>query len=66
MLTIRAVATSKFEVLEVDSVIAKAVVAITMQTKNVIINIDEEQSLDRATAEQLGKIIEFLLNIEED
>jgi hypothetical protein len=37
-----------------------------MKTDNAIINIEEEQSLNRATAEQLGKIIEFLLNIEED
>ncbi len=37
-----------------------------MKPDNAIINIDEEQVLDRATAEQLGKIIEFLLNIEED
>jgi hypothetical protein len=37
-----------------------------METKNTLVNIEEEQSLDRATAEQLGKIIEFLLNIEED
>jgi hypothetical protein len=36
-----------------------------METDNDIINIDEEQSLDRATAEQLAKIIEFLLNIED-
>jgi hypothetical protein len=37
-----------------------------METDNPLLNIDEEQSLDRVTAEQLGKIIEFLLNIEED
>jgi hypothetical protein len=37
-----------------------------MKPDNVLVNIDEEQVLDRATAEQLGKIIEFLLNIEED
>jgi hypothetical protein len=37
-----------------------------METDNVLINIEEKQILDRATAEQLGKIIEFLLNIEED
>jgi len=36
-----------------------------MESTNVILNIDEEQNLDRATAEQLAKIIEFLLNIED-
>ncbi len=36
-----------------------------MQTDNALINIDKEQNLDRATAEQLAKIIEFLLNIED-
>jgi len=36
-----------------------------MQTDNALITIDKEQNLDRATAEQLAKIIEFLLNIEE-
>jgi hypothetical protein len=30
-----------------------------------LINIDEEQNLDRATAKQLAKIIDFLLNIED-
>jgi hypothetical protein len=37
-----------------------------MQTDNLLLNIDEEQALDHATAKQLGRIIEFLLNIEED
>jgi hypothetical protein len=37
-----------------------------MQTNNVLVNIEEEQILDRATAEQLALIVEFLLNIEED
>jgi hypothetical protein len=37
-----------------------------METDNVLAKLEEEHSLDRSTAEQLGKIIEFLLNIEED
>ncbi len=37
-----------------------------MKPDNVLVNIEEEQALDRTTAEQLGKIIEFLLNLEED
>jgi hypothetical protein len=36
-----------------------------MESTHDILNIDEEQNLDRATAEQLAKIIEFLLNIED-
>jgi hypothetical protein len=36
-----------------------------MVTDIPLINIDEEESLDRSTAEQLAKIIEFLLNIED-
>jgi hypothetical protein len=36
-----------------------------MQSKNTIENIDGEQILDRATAEQLARIIEFLRNIED-
>ncbi len=36
-----------------------------MQTDNVLINIDEEQILDIATAKQLARIVEFLLNIED-
>ena len=35
-----------------------------METDNALINIDEEQSLDRDRAKQLAKIVEFLLNIE--
>jgi hypothetical protein len=35
-----------------------------MATNITLINIEEEQSLDRVTAVQLAKIIEFLLNIE--
>ncbi len=36
-----------------------------MESDHILLNIDEEQNLDRATAEQLAKIIEFLLNIED-
>jgi hypothetical protein len=36
-----------------------------MQTDNIIINIDEEQSLDLPTARQLARIVEFLLNLED-
>jgi hypothetical protein len=36
-----------------------------METDKTLINIEEEQNLDRITAEQLAKIIEFLLNIED-
>jgi hypothetical protein len=36
-----------------------------MQTDNTLINIEEEQCLDRVTAEQLAKIVEFLLNLED-
>ena len=36
-----------------------------MQTDNALIDIEEEQSLDRVTAEQLAKIVEFLLNLED-
>ncbi len=46
--------------------IQKQPIPVSMETDKTLINIDEEQTLDRITAEQLGKIIEFLLNIEED
>jgi hypothetical protein len=36
-----------------------------MVTDISLINIEEEQTLDRATAAQLAKIVEFLLNIED-
>jgi len=48
-----------------DIVITKIASPVVMQTDNALINIDKEQNLDRATAEQLAKIIEFLLNIED-
>lgn len=36
-----------------------------MQIDNTIINIDQEDHLDCITAEQLAKIVEFLLNLED-
>jgi hypothetical protein len=36
-----------------------------MKTENAIVNIDEEGNLDHATAAQLAKIVEFLLNLED-
>jgi hypothetical protein len=36
-----------------------------METDNALVDIDEEQSLDRATAKELARIVEFLLNIED-
>ncbi len=37
-----------------------------MKPQNNPTKIDEEECLDQATAAQLGKIVEFLRNIEED
>jgi hypothetical protein len=36
-----------------------------METDNTPDNIEEEQVLDHVTAEQLAKIVEFLLNLED-
>ncbi len=36
-----------------------------METDNALVNIEEEQILDIATAKQLARIVEFLLNIED-
>jgi hypothetical protein len=36
-----------------------------MKSNNVLADIEEEQCLDKTTAEQLAKIINFLLNIED-
>ena len=58
-------ATSNFEVQAGDIVITKAANRVTMETDNALVNIEEEQSLDLATAKQLARIIEFLLNIED-
>jgi hypothetical protein len=35
-----------------------------MQIDKSLVNIDEEQILDVATAKQLARIVEFLLNLE--
>ncbi len=48
-----------------DIVIAKATNRTAMQTDHLIINIDEEQSIDLPTAKQLARIVEFLLNLED-
>jgi hypothetical protein len=58
-------ATSNFEVNHGDTVKAKAAIEVTMQTDNTLIDIDAEEHLDRVTAEQLAKIVEFLLNLED-
>jgi hypothetical protein len=65
MLNHRFTATSNFEVHANIIVITKAVNSSFMVTDIQLINIDEEESLDRSTAERLAKIIEFLLNIED-
>jgi hypothetical protein len=57
--------TSNFEVKARDIVITKAANRKAMQIDNALINIDEEQILDVATAKQLARIVEFLLNIED-
>lgn len=62
---VRLVGTSNFEVLVGDIVIALAVILLAMQSDSQLINLEEEQCLDRATAEQLAKIVEFLLNLED-
>ena len=36
-----------------------------METDNPLTNIEEDQNIDRATAKQLARIFEFLLNIED-
>ena len=58
-------ATSNFEVPGIIIVITTAANRLVMVTDIPLINIDEEENLDRATAERLAKIIEFLLNIED-
>ena len=58
-------ATSNFEVQARDIVITKAANRVSMETNNALTNIEEEQSIDAATAQQLARIVEFLLNIED-
>jgi hypothetical protein len=36
-----------------------------MQTDKSLVNIEDEQILDVATAKQLARIVEFLLNLED-
>ncbi|MGD6807405.1 MAG: hypothetical protein ACQCN4_10660 [Candidatus Bathyarchaeia archaeon] len=43
----------------------KQPIAVTMKTDSALVNIDEEENLDQVTAEQLAKIVEFLLNLED-
>jgi hypothetical protein len=57
--------TSNFEVQARDIVITKAANWLTMETNNALINIEEDHSLDLATAKQLARIVEFLPNIED-
>jgi hypothetical protein len=57
--------TSNFEVKVGDIVITKGANRVVMETDNPLVDIDEEQSLDRATAKELARIVEFLLNIED-
>lgn len=58
-------ATSNFEVQARDIVITKAVNKKAMQADIALTKIDEEQILDVATAKQLARIVEFLLNLED-
>jgi len=58
-------ATSNFEVNARDIVITKAVDRMTMQADKSLVNIEDEQILDVATAKQLARIVEFLLNLED-
>jgi len=37
----------------------------TMQTDKSLVNLEDEQILDVATAKQLARIVEFLLNLED-
>jgi hypothetical protein len=58
-------ATSKFEVTANIIVITKATNTLHMVIAIPLKNIEEEQKVDRATAEQISKIIRFLRNIED-
>ena len=57
--------TSNFEVSPGDIVIARVCVLLHMESKDLPVNLEEDQCLDRATAQQLAKIVEFLLNLED-
>jgi len=58
-------ATSKFEVTANIIVITNATNTLPMVTAIPLKNIEEEQKVDRATVEQIAKIIRFLRNIED-
>lgn len=58
-------ATSKFEVLLTDIVITTVANRLAMETDKILTNIEEKHSLDRATAEQLARIMASLFNIED-
>jgi len=58
-------ATSKFEVTANIIVITKVANRLHMVTAIPLKNIEEEQKVDRATAEQIAKIMRFLRNIED-
>ena len=57
--------TSNFEVGFNIIVIAKAGNRVVMATSIQLRNIEEEQHIDRATVEQIARIIRFLKNIED-
>jgi hypothetical protein len=48
-----------------DIVIALAAILLAMKSDNQIINIEDEHCLDRAKAQQLAKIVEFIPNLED-
>jgi hypothetical protein len=58
-------ATSKFEVTANIIVITKATNTLHMVIAIPLKNIEEEQKVDRATVEQISKIMRFLRNIED-
>lgn len=57
--------TSNFEASSNAIVITKAVNRLRMVSAIPLKNIEEEQKVDRVTAEQISKIIRFLRNIED-
>ena len=57
--------TSNFEAYNNAIVITKAVNRLHMVSAIPLKNIEEEQKVDRVTAEQIAKIIRFLRNIED-
>jgi hypothetical protein len=58
-------ATSNFEVLLTDIVITTVANRFAMESDKMLKNIEEKHSLDRATAEQLARIMASLFNIED-